>query len=128
MNRNSAYNNFLCLIETLQALAAEYKVQKEAFPSYVCLSDELVLNFDDRYLFLDQYKFHKIIDSKQEEILKNLNIQISILSKNENLWTDDALQNSKEWEKIRQLAKQTLQALSIEQKPPDLNWITYLKN
>jgi hypothetical protein len=127
MEKKVAYQNYLTLIESLQTLAAEYNTQKNSFPSFVCLADELALTFDDRFYSVDEYVKYSFIDSEQMAKLQIINSELERMTREKTLWANEALRKNEDWKNIRILAKQALNALNVEQRPPDLSWITYIK-
>ncbi|WP_371227039.1 hypothetical protein [Roseovarius sp. 2305UL8-3] len=108
------------LIWCLRALAQNAAVQKELYPPFVLVADELILDFHDQFLtctqaFLDQHPqitaLDALIDSKGGI---------------PEFWTDEALERSQFWSEIRELARSILVKHDLSTFAPHPSTGTYV--
>jgi hypothetical protein len=93
----------------LQALALPYEAQRNLFPSFACIADELALDFDHwRATAMHQHHF----TPDQIAALASLDALLTEMTaeKDSGLWTDDALAHSPRWETVREHALNALGA------------------
>ncbi|MEX0312175.1 MAG: hypothetical protein AB3N17_18225 [Tateyamaria sp.] len=90
------------VIWCLRALAQNADIQRELYPTFVVVADELVLDFDEAYS--DYKAYHQT----QHADLDNLDTHIASKSGILEFWTDEALDDSEFWSEIRNLAKKAL--------------------
>lgn len=104
---------------TLQLLAARGEDQVAHFPPFVCVADELALDFD--HWSRSVRNFWELSD-EHAACLASLNDYLDRMSGEANisLWTDEALRNDPHWEQVRHLARVALAAFRqrIELPPP----------
>lgn len=112
----------------LQALAQPFQTQIELFPAFVCVPDELVLDFDE------WFQRARVAHHFTPEQLKALNELDSAIEKESGpahieFWTETAMQMDPRWERFRELARLALEAcdwpIAI---PPDNRAIYISKN
>ncbi len=100
------------VIWSLRALAQESEAQRELYPSFAVVADELVLDFDEAYS-----KYKKAHHTKHVD-LEDLDALIASKSGILQYWTDEALENSEFWNEIRAKAQRVLQARSLATSSP----------
>lgn len=99
------------LKRTLQALSAPYESQIRLFPEFVCVGDELVLEFGDAYAAY--LAGEPRVTREQDMQLRVLSRRIDELSgrHGEGFWSDvESLRTHRCWEELRLLAKSALDA------------------
>lgn len=108
-----------CLEIAVRALAQPASVQLELFPRCVCIADELALNFEAATSRSNE-SFFEMCTQAQIEAISALDNQISSMSgaNNARFWTEKSLQNDKEWEFVRQLARAVLTLMRWQDIPP----------
>src|SRR4028119_1862389 len=105
---------------SLQALAMPADAQLALFPDFVCKVDELALDFDhwsECALGSDRGK----LSEEQKFLLRKLDGTFDQMSsgQSQNLWEEDALRNSPEWQGIRETAKAALTSFCWDtERPP----------
>ena len=108
------------LKHSLQALAMPADTQLELFPDFVCKVDELALGFDHWskcVLGNDRGE----LSEQQKSLLIGLDGALDKMSgrRGQNLWAEDALRTSPEWEAVRDSAKAALASFGWEvERPP----------
>jgi hypothetical protein len=111
---------------SLQALALSPELQREQFPSFVCLADELALEFDHSWkAAADSHAF----TPDQRSILTQLDAFLGGISGREHaeLWTDQALGDAPEWQQIRILAREALASLAWPEEIPPKERLVYVR-
>lgn len=108
------------LKHSVQALALSADLQCDLFPDFVCKADELALDFDHwRLCATTNYKDD--LTETQKEKLSALDNTFDQMSgpANADYWTEKALHLRLEWEQIRVLARDALDAFgwSLEIPP-----------
>ena len=102
------------MIWILQALAQPYEIQVSLFPDFACAADELALEWER--VFLGIKNAGDAISRELDEIDSKI-LSISGIN-NAEFWTDAALQERKEWEDIRDLARTALTKIGIDISAP----------
>jgi hypothetical protein len=118
-NREGIFNRTM---EALQLLACPASVQIQSLPSFVCVTDELALDFNHWQDTLIG-NFGSELTRGQIEILTAINENFSHLSRcgsqyKEEFWTDDALRNSADWTQIRAMASEALSRFGWREAEP----------
>ncbi len=122
MNADESYD----LEWAVRALAQPPTVQREFFPSFVCVPDELVLEFEEHYrrfvngapsLTPEQFDAFALLD--------RLIIEMSGPTHAE-LWLDGALDSAPEWVAVRDAAKSVLRTMGWSAEPPGRTCATYV--
>jgi len=108
------------LKHSLQALAMPADTQLELFPDFVCKVEELALGFDHWskcVLGNDRGE----LSEQQKSLLMKLDGAFDQMSgrQGQNLWAEDALRTSPEWQVVRDNAKAALASFGWEvERPP----------
>lgn len=106
----------------VQALAASGSEQKQLFPEFVDVTDELALDHEETQAAFFA-SAQPSLSPQQREALELLDQQLETMSgpENSHLWTDDSLCGAAEWERVRQLAVAVLRVMGwpIEKPPQD---------
>ena len=108
---------FHCLEERLQALAMPADVQLALFPEGIAKVEELALEFDYA-LGMKWSAKRRRITPEQETLLQHIDDTLDQMSGPEPFWTEEALRNSPEWNAVRNVAKEALEAFGWEIKAP----------
>ena len=105
---------------SVRALAQRAYVQLSLYPEFVCVADELVLEFDEWRVKLLDTASASDWPKKATRLIEQLDRQISDMSgpPNEELWTDRALVGSEEWQKVRDLANELIHEMKWSNAPP----------
>jgi hypothetical protein len=95
---------------SLQALALPYEAQRNLFPSFACIADELALDFDHWH---ETAMHHHDFGPDQIAALASVDSLLAEMTaeKDSALWTDDALAHLPRWETVRERARNALEAL-----------------
>jgi hypothetical protein len=106
---------------SVRALAQPMTIQRTLFPEFVCLADELALDFEES-LGGVRNEPATLPPDVMEAILR-LDEQLERMSgpQNADLWTDDALRRSPEWGTVRSLAAQAVRLANWAASPPGPN-------
>lgn len=116
-------DNFLSqIIEAIKLVAAPPIDQLDAFPDFVCKPDEIALTFDEVFSLIDDTTS---ISTEIYSKMKNINELFNTFRKED--WTEDAVKNSKNWQLVRQMAKDLLSMINIPYSKPNLFWISYIQ-
>jgi hypothetical protein len=105
------------LMWALQALAQPAAVQKNLFPDYVCVADELANDFSDALLNLktelrsNDLEALMVLDNRLNEISGSHNAQY---------WTDEALEEKEMWDEVRRVAERLLNYFNWKNERPPL--------
>ena len=100
---------FARLKHSLQALALPAEVQLSLLPDFVCTADELALDFDHWSTCVLSNPEYQMTDW-QRTLLLRLNHTLEQMSGegNQSLWTEQALRNRPEWQRVREQAEAAL--------------------
>lgn len=101
---------------SIRALAQDAGTQMRLFPSFVCVPDELVLEFDEYSRLVPSS--HLPAAGRRALALLAETIDRHSGSKNEEVWTTAGLQNSRAWAEIRQAAASVLATMGWTHEPP----------
>ena len=114
-------------IEVLKLAAASADLQLKQFPKETCRPDEVALTFDEVICKADLLLKGNLITKSLYGKLKALNEFYSSFKMGEGGdWTEHAMYASSNWEQSRQLAKNILADMDIQNYIPDLFWIRYV--
>jgi hypothetical protein len=107
---------------SVRALAQPAEVQLKLYPSFVCHADELALEFDECRQ-LAQPMLAGRLDQRQGQLIETLDSYLQSISGqvNAELWTEEAMRTSAEWERVRGLANEILAAMGWSTSPPPLD-------
>ncbi|WP_159565439.1 hypothetical protein [Budvicia diplopodorum] len=103
-----------------QAIAQPSSIQKELFPDFANVADELAVEWE---LALDEVNLPSItilMSDEQKASIKRLDDYMLSISGPTNIqfWNDDALCHSSEWEYMRTLAREILLSMGWEMTAP----------
>lgn len=105
-------------------LAQPAEVQNGLYPSFVCLNDELALEFDDAYHLIGQFNLTK----EQLYWLDVINELLNSLSKSDSSFESKEAHSSTEgWNRVRQLARDCLVLFGWPLNPPPVGRAAYVK-
>lgn len=110
------------IVWSLRALAQDANAQRELYPDFVVVADELVLSFANAYSTL------KETTQLQQADLEGLDEHIASKSGVLEFWTDEALDQSPFWQEIRRLASEALKARDLEVSAPHPSLDTYVSD
>jgi hypothetical protein len=104
---------------SVRALAQPAHTQAQLFPHFVCVADELALEFDEWCRALLESP-HGELKNDQIELITLLDQQLSQMSgpENEELWLDEALASSPEWTRVREIASELIRKMGWPDSPP----------
>jgi hypothetical protein len=115
------------LRRSVQALAQPAAVMIRLFPGFVCVGDELALEFEEG---LREARAAGLAESPTaREALQALDAYLAVLSgpPNEEFWLEpESLRTDERWETIRSLARATLLAFGWPDATPELNGAIYV--
>lgn len=115
----------------VQILAAPVDAQLQYFPDFVCVTDELALDFDHwQVVFISN--FGDEATREQLAALAAIDERLDSLSRggsefDENFWTDEALRSSARWEELRHLAARALTTFGFPVDVPINNFNDYVR-
>lgn len=111
---------------SVRALAQSATVQRGLFPSFVCVPDELALEFDESRRLIEDASVELTKD--QSAAIARLDSQIESMSgeHNAHFWTDEALESAPEWEVVRAAARHVVSIFEWPQQPPAPTSQTYV--
>ena len=104
---------------TLQALAQPAEIQLTLFPSFVCVPDELALEFEQHYCN-GPPSDRALWSASQLAALHKLDALLESMSGHEHAgyWTLSALRDSDLWVRVRRLAMDSLVEFGWPAAPP----------
>ncbi|MGK4009217.1 hypothetical protein WMF31_41845 [Sorangium sp. So ce1036] len=104
----------------VRALAQEFDVQRSLFPPFVCVADELALEFEECVRKIPSNVRLVLLTDEQDAHLKALDDKLDAMSGPENIrfWTDDALRHDPEWSEVRRLSVKLIEAMGWSSMPP----------
>lgn len=114
------------LIQSIQLLAADYEIQRNALPSFVHVVDEIALIFDDCALSTQQLVNAGLVNESQSAKVVEICQQLDEMSSSNSLWTLDALRDDLHWSHLRKKAQDLLALLGEQRKRPELYWLNYI--
>lgn len=118
MERDSKFEIFERLKNSVQLLAALPDEQLNALPDYVCKADELALDFD-QWREMTIHNYGNDLTSVQRSSLVALDDKLNQLTaQGKEYWTDQAVRTSLEWQQVRELANHVLRAFSWPEETP----------
>jgi hypothetical protein len=106
----------------LQALAQPADVQIQLYPNFVCVADELALEYNV-FLVAVLVNHSQQFSSTQVQTLQSLDAFLNQMSGSENKshWTNDALRNDGKWAQVRILAEEALNELGWTKSVPPIS-------
>jgi hypothetical protein len=119
--------HFRELKRALQALAIPATEQKQLFPNWVAIPEELALDFD-HWESVVRGNYGEELSKDQGDRLAEVARKLSSMSRTgadfePGLWAESALSSSEHWEDVRLLAASARDAFGwpVESPPPDSN-------
>jgi hypothetical protein len=110
---------------SLQALALPPATQHRLFPTFVCVADELALDFDDSLKAATPQASFTPAQRAALAALDDLLAQMSGQQHAE-FWTDSALENHSTWQQIRDLARRALDVFGWDLQSPPMGRAMYV--
>lgn len=112
----------------IRALAQTADVQIALFPAFVCVADELALDFDEHYQRFVGEGCSASVGSEAKQAMEALDRHLSSFSGPEHaeLWTDEALRHAPEWRQTRQLAREIIARMGWPPDPPPTGRAIYV--
>lgn len=99
------------LLEIVKQISMKAEDQIEKLKGTV-VADEIASDFSDIGMIYARELFKSnLITQEQYNIVKSIDEILDAMSKDQSLWTEDALKNSKEWEYCRMIGKVLLSTL-----------------
>ncbi len=113
---------------SIQALAQSAAIQHTLFPDFVCVPDELALEFDEYYRQVLNSPLSLKFDLEQLSLVRELDQKLASISgpENERFWCDKALESAPEWNEVRMIAKSTLKKFGWPEAPPPVERAIYV--
>jgi hypothetical protein len=113
---------------SVRALAQPAEIQKRVYPEFVCVADELALEFEEHYRRLLKTHGPSVLAAHQLEQFERIDRQLQAMSGPERLrfWNNEALEELSEWSVVRTLAKNALRTMGWSQEPPPLDRAIYV--
>ena len=111
---------------SVRGLAQMAELQMTLFPGFVCVADELAVDFDEQWR-----KFAgraTVFTCEQANAIAALDRKLESMSGPDHaeLWTDDALRDSSEWEEVRDLAQLVIETSGWSMSPPPTDRALYV--
>lgn len=115
------------LMRSLQALAQPVEVQRSLFPDFVCVPDELALDFEQA-LKAARHEIAHLWSGPQSIALEVLDREIESVSGQNypEIWIEPDSLSHPQWEKFRVLATSALAEFNWPINPPPPNGATYV--
>jgi hypothetical protein len=105
---------------SVRALAQPVEIQIDLYPEFVCVSDELALEFDEWRRRLFDCAIASNWPDAATRLIEVIDQQLEAMSgqANEQLWSDQALAASAEWNQVRDLSRQLILEMNWTDEPP----------
>jgi hypothetical protein len=118
------------LVEALRLLAADFDRQVELFPAFVHIPDELALTLHDCFLLIRDGLGESLLGSQAFAEIQTIDERLGRMSGGEtpHFWSLRALQESPEWQEIRNQATRVLQNLGREPQIERIRWARYMES
>jgi hypothetical protein len=113
-----------------QAIAQSCDIQKSLFPDFVNVADELAIEWEMALDELNDPNTASLITDQQLNTIKKLDDYILSISGSNNIqyWNDIALCQSKEWQRIREMAIDILSIMKWEKIVPSKSKAIYINH
>ncbi|MBU8898708.1 hypothetical protein KRR26_24155 [Corallococcus sp. M34] len=113
---------------SVQALAQDAGVQFCLFPWFVCVPDELALEFDECLQGFADSGLAAVFSPGQVDAIRELDRHLAAISgaENKQFWTDEALEGAPEWSEIRATARLLLERMNWPQVAPPAERALYV--
>ena len=111
---------------SVRALAQPAAIQLALFPAFVCVTDELALEFDE--CLCDVSKLRGLLPPHAVSAVESLDAQLVSMSGPDHLdlWTDESLALMPEWEDVRQRALAVVAVMGWPVTSPGSSSRTYV--
>ena len=120
------------LKEATQALALSYEDQKDVFPSFVHLSDELVLSFDEAFQHIGALQGDGSLTDVQAEAFSSIDVLSDAMTASHRngtlVFTGEALKSDPIWDTMREKAREALRLMSWNVEMPAFSDVTFVRN
>ena len=117
---------FAYLVNTLQFVASSATVQLKLYPSGVCVTDEIALDYHHTLLYADSQLENNKVYLSVYGALKELDDEFGNMSAISSLWTEKALKLSNEWANTRRMALVILENMGEKCKEPSPTTDTFI--
>lgn len=125
MNLNQQYT---ILVQSLKLAAHNPATQISLLPSFVVVTDEIALTFEDGFLLANELKENNFISDSIFKYLVELDGLFNYMSNDKSIWSIEALINHELWQNTRDLAKLILNEMNEPLDLIVLQGVTYIKN
>ncbi|WP_288438503.1 hypothetical protein [uncultured Chryseobacterium sp.] len=112
-------NQYKKIIESLKLLASSLEEQEKYLPDFADIPDDVTSSFENAFLLLPSLVENNKFSNASIASILRLNNKVQWCLRNIDL---DDFSNS-EWNKVREMAKNTLQIMGESFGKPDLNYI-----
>src|SRR4051812_11136819 len=104
----------------VRAIAQEADVQTTLYPDFVCVPDELALEFDEHFRKVVKRDGLESLEPEQRTALECLDHKLAEMSGPEHaeLWKEDALRESDQWTALRMMARDVISKMGWSTTPP----------
>jgi len=108
---------------SVRAICQPAHVQSQLFPDFVCVAEELALEFEEWHRRFRCAGASERMTPGQFQLVEEIDAQLMRMSggDHDELWTDDALANSEEWKKIREAAETLVREMKWSNSPPPID-------
>jgi hypothetical protein len=105
----------------VQAIALPFEIQKQLFPEFVCVADELASEWEMAMDNLRSWSGNTLSEN-QKAAIENLDKYMESISGSAHIqyWCDEALRYSMEWKTMRELAYKILFEMEWKQEIPPI--------
>lgn len=125
MNLNQQYS---ILVQSLKLAAHNPETQISLLPSFVVVTDEIALTFEDGFLLATELKENNYISDSIFKYLVELDNLFNNMSNDKSIWSIEALINHYLWQQTRELAKLILNEMNETLDLVVLQNVTYIEN
>ena len=108
------------MIEIMRLLAAPPEIQLAAFPTHESPPEEIAEETEYISVLVVTFYHEKLISKLEFEVITEIDGYLKQFSRED--WTNEAIQQSDSWSKMRELARTGLGVLGIEYAKPNLYW------
>lgn len=109
----------------VQALALPALQQRQLFPQFAEVADELALDYEEAWRTYSTV-LEPLTSPAQQASVAALTELLQAMSGSQRLWTDEALETAAEWGRVRELAGGVLQAMAWPHEAPPADRAIYV--
>ena len=115
MEKNYLESYYNEIVRSLRFVAAPFDVQKEMVPGYVCLPDDVALDFHNAFLLCDQLLEEGRITEEIYHLIETLDSIFTEMTdlRDDSLWTEEGMQTSEYWIRSRKMATKILSKMDL---------------